>query len=134
MIKKNSINYKPTQVCQYLNISRETLRYWRKHLYPPEKTKFFSSFDLFVFQFIKFCVHNKRIKVRELVGINWAATLDRFTTLSQEQSYLYVAVFNTTKLDFNFTNNFILKEVSGYDQIFFHMKHVFKRYESCLSI
>lgn len=63
--------YKPQVVMELLDINRETLRYWRKHVDPNPHRHFYTSGVLLAYQAIKILIRKKHLPVEVLKRCEW---------------------------------------------------------------
>ena len=66
-----TVGFKAKGACDLLEITKETLRYWKKHLDPIPNRSTFSSIDIFKYRIFKELIYYSGVSVRALEKYNW---------------------------------------------------------------
>lgn len=118
--------YKPGQVNEIIGVTNETLRYWRKNLYPKISQDYFSLADIFMFHFIKAYVKGRRVKVSELSDINWNEIHTTIKSMSPKNKNSCISVFNFNTKKHRFVHSVNEVDLSDYELTFVYLKSVIK--------
>ena len=74
--------WKPHVVCEFVDITKETLRYWRNTVHPKEACKSYSSYDILIYLVIKELVEDHGVQLARLKEIDWNDILQEFSNVS----------------------------------------------------
>lgn len=92
--ESKSKGFKPKQICELVDITKETLRYWREYLYPSELRSFFNCDDVFIYLLIKAFVKGWDVNVKFLVNVNWLKLKQDLNSMSALEKKSTVAVYD----------------------------------------
>ena len=92
--ESKSKGFKPKQICELVDITQQTLRYWRENLYPSELRSFFNCDDVFIYHLIKAFVKGWDVDVKFLVNVNWLKLKQDLNSMSALEKKSTVAVYD----------------------------------------
>lgn len=94
--RKNKF-FKPSAVKAILNISTETLRYWRANLDPDKKRKYFTKRDVVVYLIFKIMIKAECVPVKKLKQFNWTPIFEKVNKASNSEIKNIVVVYDGLK-------------------------------------
>jgi hypothetical protein len=103
---KNYGGYKPQVLREAVNISKEQLRYWRKHLDPKPNRPAFSYQDIFVYRIIKSLHEDRFVSIHDLSKFDLSILFDTInkTYFEELEEMVLVLNFETKDILFSLTD------------------------------
>lgn len=87
--------YKPHVVRGLLEVSQETLRYWRKHIEPGTMRSHYTGKEMLEYWILMAFIRDRKIPIRVLKTCDWSSLFKVCRIGKIEELKTYMIVFNT---------------------------------------
>jgi len=99
VVPHNSGGFNATTVCEILEISKHTLRYWARVLYPSGKGRYYNSFEVLLLRIVKEFVLWNDVNVTAFKGFDWDDFIEKLSKIPMHDLTRYSFYMNTETND-----------------------------------